>query len=46
VSLDHLGQARPAADYYARALEAARSQPAAFDPRAVERRVAEIGQAR
>ena len=45
VSLDHLGQARPAADYYARALEAARGQPATFDPRAVERRLGEIREA-
>ena len=42
VSLDHLGQARLAADFYARALEAARAQPAQFDPAAASRRLAEI----
>jgi tetratricopeptide (TPR) repeat protein len=42
VSLDHLGQARLAADFYARALDAARAQPAQFDPAAAARRLAEI----
>jgi Tfp pilus assembly protein PilF len=42
VSLDHLGQSRVAADFYARALDAARSQPAQFDPAAASRRLAEI----
>jgi Tfp pilus assembly protein PilF len=42
VSLDHLGQGRVAADYYARALEAARTQPAVFDAQAASRRMAEL----
>ena len=42
VSLDHLGQTRPAASFYARALEAARGQPAQFDPEAASRRLAQI----
>lgn len=43
VSLDHIGQARPAGDFYRRALAGARSQPAQFDRAAVERRLAELG---
>jgi len=39
VSLDHLHQASLSAQYYARALDAARSQPAAFDPAQVEERL-------
>ncbi|MHB1427839.1 MAG: tetratricopeptide repeat protein [Rhodocyclaceae bacterium] len=39
VSLDHLHQAGLAAQYYARAQDAARSQPAAFDPAQVEERL-------
>ncbi len=42
VSIDQLGQARVAADYYRRALEAARDQGAQFDPAPVARRLAEI----
>jgi tetratricopeptide (TPR) repeat protein len=42
VSLDHLGQTRPAAGFYARALEAARGQPAQFDQAAAQRRLAQI----
>jgi tetratricopeptide (TPR) repeat protein len=42
VSLDHLGQARLAADHYRRALEAARSQPAQFDARQVEQRLTQL----
>ena len=40
VSLDHLGQARLAAEQYRLALEASRSQPAQFDTREVEQRLA------
>jgi Tfp pilus assembly protein PilF len=43
VSLDHLGQSRLAADFYRRALDAARVQVAQFDPAAVARRLAELG---
>lgn len=43
VSLDHLGQSRVAADYYRRALAAAGTQAAQFDPGAAERRLAELG---
>lgn len=39
VSLDHLHQSGLAAQYYARAQDAARSQPAAFDPARVEERL-------
>lgn len=39
VSLDHLRQGRLAAQYYARALVAAQSQTAAFDPLQVEARI-------
>ncbi len=42
VSMDHMGQSRLAADYYRRALEAARGQAAQFDPAAAERRLAEL----
>jgi tetratricopeptide (TPR) repeat protein len=43
VSLDHIGRSRLAAEYYARALEAAKGRAAQFDPAPVERRLAEIG---
>lgn len=43
VSLDHLGQSRLAADYYRRALDAARTQATQFDPAPVARRLAELG---
>jgi Tfp pilus assembly protein PilF len=46
VSLDRLGQAPLAETYYRKALEAARSHAAQFDPAAVERRLAEISAAR
>lgn len=42
VSLDHLGQGKLAAQYYARALEAARDQATLFDPAPVARRLAEL----
>lgn len=42
VSLDHLGQSRPAAEYYGRALEASRGQATQFDPAPVARRLAEL----
>jgi Tfp pilus assembly protein PilF len=42
VSLDRLGQARAAADYYRRALEGARAQAAQFDAAAVQKRLSEI----
>lgn len=42
VSLDHLKQPRLAAEYYARALEAARGQSAQFDPAAAARRLAQL----
>jgi Tfp pilus assembly protein PilF len=42
VSLDHMRQPKLAAEYYARALDAARSQATQFDPQAVARRLAEI----
>jgi Tfp pilus assembly protein PilF len=42
VSLDHLGQARAAADFYRRALEAANEQSAQFDPAAAARRLSEL----
>ena len=42
VALDNLGQARVAAGFYRRALEAAREQGAQFDPAPVARRLAEI----
>jgi tetratricopeptide (TPR) repeat protein len=43
VSLDNLGQAALAAQFYRRALDSARAQPAQFDPAAVSRRLAEMG---
>ncbi len=42
VSLDHLGQARLAADFYRRALEASRGQGTQFDRSQVSRRLAEL----
>lgn len=42
VAMDHMGQQRLAADYYRRALEAARGQTAQFDPAQVARRLAEL----
>jgi Tfp pilus assembly protein PilF len=42
VSMDHLGQARLAADYYRRTLEAARGQSTQFDPAPVVRRLSEL----
>jgi tetratricopeptide (TPR) repeat protein len=42
VSLDHLGQARLAADFYDRALDASRGQATQFDTAGVSRRVAEL----
>lgn len=43
VALDNLGQSRVAAQFYRRALDAARAQPAQFDPAPVARRLAELG---
>lgn len=43
VALDNLGQARVAAQFYRRALDASRTQPAQFDPAPVARRLAELG---
>jgi Tfp pilus assembly protein PilF len=43
VSLDNLGRAGPAADFYRRALESSRAQPGQFDPASVTRRLAEMG---
>lgn len=42
VSLDHLGQRRPAAEFYRRALEARRTRAAQFDAAAASRRLAEL----
>ena len=42
IAMDHMGQQRLAADYYRRAFEAARSQPAQFDPAQVARRLSEL----
>jgi len=42
VSLDHLGQSRPAADFYQRALVAAERQAALFDKGQVSRRISEL----
>ncbi len=42
VSLDHLGQARLAAEFYQRALAASRKQAAQFDKGQVSRRIAEL----
>ena len=46
VSLDQLGKGPMAAGFYRKALEAGRTQPAAFDPAAVTRRLAELEPAR
>jgi tetratricopeptide (TPR) repeat protein len=43
VALDNLGQSRVAAQFYRRALDAARTQPAQFDPAPASRRLAELG---
>jgi Tfp pilus assembly protein PilF len=43
VSLDNLGRGALAAQFYRRALDSARAQPAQFDPAAVNRRLAEMG---
>lgn len=42
VSLDHLGQARLAADFYRRTVQAARGRAVPFDPGPAERRLAEL----
>jgi tetratricopeptide (TPR) repeat protein len=42
VALDQLGQPRPAAEFYARALAQARGRAAQFDRRAAEKRLAEL----
>jgi tetratricopeptide (TPR) repeat protein len=42
VSLDHMAQPRLAADFYRRAVEAARVQQTQFDPEPVRRRIAEL----
>ena len=42
VAMDHMGQSRLAADYYGRAIGAARGRSASFDPVQVERRIAEL----
>ena len=42
MSLDQLGQSRPAADFYARALAASQKQAAQFDKGQVSRRIAEL----
>jgi tetratricopeptide (TPR) repeat protein len=42
VALDQLGQPRPAAAYYARALDQSKAQGAQFDARAAERRLAQL----
>jgi len=42
VSLDRLGQARAAAGFYTRALDAVRGQQAPFDTAAVRRRLEEL----
>ena len=42
VAMDHMGQPRLAADYYGRALAAARGRNATFDPVQAERRIAEL----
>jgi tetratricopeptide (TPR) repeat protein len=42
VSLDHLGQRRPAAEFYRRALEARRGAAAQFDAAAAARRLSEL----
>jgi tetratricopeptide (TPR) repeat protein len=42
VAMDHMGQSRLAADYYGRAVSAARGRNASFDRAQVERRIAEL----
>ena len=42
VSLDHMRQTKLAAEYYERALDAARSQATQFDPQAAARRLAQL----
>ncbi len=42
VSLDHLGQARLAAEHYRRALDASRREATQFDPAAAQRRLAQL----
>jgi len=42
VAMDHMGQSRIAADYYGRAVTAARGRTSAFDSAQVERRIAEL----
>ena len=44
VSLDHLGSRKPAADYYRKALAAARSGPRQFDPGVAAHRLAVLEQ--
>ena len=44
VSLDHLGSRKPAAEYYRKALAAARIGPRQFDPAEVEHRLAVLEQ--
>ena len=46
VSLDHMGQARVAADFYRRAIEATAGQPVQFDAGNARRRLEEIGTGR
>ena len=46
VSLDHIGQARVAADFYRRAIEASAGQPVQFDAGNARRRLEEIGPGR
>ena len=42
VAMDHMGQQRLAVEYYKRALDAARTQAAQFDPSQAARRLAEL----
>jgi len=46
VSLDHMGQARVAGDFYRRAIEASAGQPVQFDAGNARRRLEEIGTGR
>ncbi|HET7402064.1 MAG TPA: tetratricopeptide repeat protein, partial [Usitatibacter sp.] len=46
VSLDHMGQARLAGDFYRRAIEASAGQPVQFDAGSARRRLEEIGTGR
>lgn len=46
VSLDHMHQPRLAAEFYGRAIEAARVQRTQFEPASVRRRIAELSAAR